>query len=248
MPKLNQILAIEKGTKDRCQGVLTDAYQQLQKGDLLNGLSRSYEKLNEDGEQFPPEDKRVQIRASEAVANVSSQLEELFNVTAAKDYANTEARADVVVEDDTGASVTLLSSVPATYLLWIEKRLVDLHTLVTKLPSLSPEEDWAFDDRANCYRSKEHKTAKTKKIPRPFVKYEATKEHPAQVDIVADDVVTGYWTTIKYSGALPAQRIATLKTRVERLQAAVKFAREQANLQEAPKQDIGGKVLGFLFA
>lgn len=247
MPKLNQILAIEKGMKDRCQVFLTTVYQQLQKADLLSGISRTYEKLDEDGEQFPAETKRVQLRTNELIASLSKELVDLFDVTAAKDFANTEAAADVVIEDGENRTV-LLTGVPATHLLWIEKRLVDLHTFVTKLPELSTAENWSFDDTQNCYRSDAHKTAKTKKIPRPFIKYEATKEHPAQVEIVADDRVTGYWTTVNYSGALPATRVAELKTRVEKLQAAVKFAREQANLQEAPRQKIGEKVLGYLFA
>lgn len=244
MPKLNQILAIEKGTKDRCQGFLTNVYQMLQKGELLVGISRTYDKIDEDGEQFPAETKRVQMRSNEVIASIVKELSDLFDVTAAKDFANTEANADVVLDDGT----TLLSAVPATYLLWLEKRLVDLHTFVSKLPELSSAETWTFDETQNCYRSDPHKTAKTKKIPKPFVKYEATKEHPAQVEIVADDRVTGYWTTVNYSGALPATRVAELKERVVKLQAAVKFAREQANLQDAPRQKIGEKVLGYLFA
>lgn len=244
MPKLNQILAIEKGTKDRCQGFLTNAYQQLQKADLLSGISRTYQRVDEDGERFPDEAKRVQLRTNEVIESLTREMTDLFDVTAAKDYANTKAVGDVVLDDGT----KLLEGVPATYLLWLEKRLVDLHTFVTKLPELSSAENWAFDATQNCYKSDSHETAKTKKLPRAFVKYEATKEHPAQVDLVTEDKVTGYWTTVNYSGALPAKRIAELKSRVERLQAAVKFAREQANLVEAPRQKMGEKVLGYLFA
>ena len=63
-----------------------------------------------------------------------------------------------------------------------------------------------------------------------------------------EDVVIGYWKTVKFSGALPAQRINELVERVEKLQAAVKFAREEANAAEVVQQEAGEKVFRFLFA
>ena len=48
-------------------------------------------------------------------------------------------------------------------------------------------------------------TLRTKKVPRNHVKAEATEKHPAQVEVYYEDVAVGYWTTVKFSGALPAQ-------------------------------------------
>jgi hypothetical protein len=42
MAKLNQIIAIEKGTKSRTFQELTEAHQSLQKPALLSGISRIY--------------------------------------------------------------------------------------------------------------------------------------------------------------------------------------------------------------
>jgi tetrahydromethanopterin S-methyltransferase subunit G len=53
---------------------------------------------------------------------------------------------------------------------------------------------------------------------------------------------------VKFSGALPAKRVNELLERVEKLQQAVKFAREEANNQEADEQKIGRSVLNYLFA
>jgi hypothetical protein len=53
---------------------------------------------------------------------------------------------------------------------------------------------------------------------------------------------------VKFSGALPAKRVNELLERVEKLQHAVKFAREEANNQEADEQKIGRSVLSYLFA
>ncbi len=57
----------------------------------------------------------------------------------------------------------------------------------------------------------------------------------------------GYWRTVKYSGALPARKVAALLERVEKLQRAVKFAREEANAVEVKQQKVGAALFGYLF-
>jgi hypothetical protein len=63
-----------------------------------------------------------------------------------------------------------------------------------------------------------------------------------------EDIVVGFWRTVKFSGALPARRVNELAERVERLQEAVKFAREEANNLEVQDQKVGEKVFQYLFA
>ncbi len=150
------------------------------------------------------------------------ETSKLFDVTATKDWTNCKARADVVVDGQ-----TLLAQVPATYLLFLEKQLVDVHTFVRKLPVLGASEAWSFDPSADCW---------------------ATEQHPAQVEVYYEDVIVGYWRTVKFSGALPAQRVNELLARVEKLQEAVKYAREEANNIEADEQRVGERVFGYLFA
>jgi hypothetical protein len=241
--KLNQIIAIEKGTKSRALQELTDAHQLLQKPALLTGISRTYRPKDEEGEQFPPEATRVQVKAEDIIRKTTDELTKLFDVVATKDWANCTAKADVIVN-----GVPLLSQVPATYLLFIEKQLVDLHTFIKKLPVLDASELWIFDSSADSWATEPIQTTKTKKIPRNHVKAEATEKHPAQVEVYYEDVVVGNWRTIKFSGALPAQRINELLSRVELLQEAVKFAREEANSLEVSEQKVGTKILNYLFS
>jgi len=63
--KLNQIIAVEKGAKSRSFAKITDAYQLLQKPAVLAGISRTYQPSDEDGEQYPPESTRVQVKAED---------------------------------------------------------------------------------------------------------------------------------------------------------------------------------------
>ena len=136
---------------------------------------------------------------------------------------------------------------PVTYLLFLEKQLVDLHTFVKKLPVLDAAESWVFDASADCWATEPVQTAKTKKIPRNHVKAEATDKHPAQVEVYHEDVAVGYWKTVKFSGALPAKRVNEMLDRIDKLTHAVKFAREEANNVQAAEQKVGRTVLQYLF-
>jgi hypothetical protein len=242
MPKLNQIIAIEKSVKSQSLRELTDAHQVLQKPAMLAGIARTYRPKDEEGEQLPPEATKVQIKTEEVIHKTVDILTRLFDVTATKDWSNDKAKADVVVDGK-----VLLSQVPVTYLLFLEKQLVDLHTFVKKLPVLDAAETWTFDPSADCWATEPMQTVKTKKIPRNHVKAEATEHHPAQVEVYYEDVAVGYWRTVKFSGALPAKRVNELAERVEKLQQAVKFAREEANGIEVQDQKIGDKVFQYIF-
>lgn len=241
--KLNQIIAVEKNIKGRALQDLTEAHQSLQKTALLGGISRSYRPKDEEGEQLPPEATKVQLKSEEIIRKTNETLTKLFDVVATKDWANCQAKADVIVDGQ-----KLLSNVPATYLLFLEKQLVDLHTFIKKLPILDASETWTFDQSADCWATEPVMTTKTKRVPRNHVKAEATEHHPAQVEVYYEDITVGNWRTIKFSGALPARRVNELLARVEKLQEAVKFAREEANALEVEDVKTGEAVLGYLFA
>jgi hypothetical protein len=241
MPKLNQIIAVEKGIKSRSFQELTEAHHALQKPTLLSGISRTYRPKDEEGEQLPPESTRVQAKAEEVLRETAAILTKLFDVTAIKDLANCVAKADVLIDGR-----AILKNVPITYLLFLEKQLVDVHTFVRKLPVLDASESWEFDASADCWATDAVQTVRTKKIPRNHVKAEATEKHPAQVDVYYEDVTVGYWRTLKFSGAMPAKRVNELLERVEKLQQAVKFAREEANNIETTEQKIGEALFGYI--
>ncbi|MBW1599593.1 hypothetical protein [Streptomyces sp. JJ38] len=243
MAKLNQIIAVEKGVKSKVQQDLTATRQGLAKPGLLAGISRTYQPKDEEGEQLPPESTRVQVKAEDVLRESAKTLTRLFDVTATKDWANCEARADVTVEGR-----VLIAQAPVTYLLFLEKQLADLGAFLRRLPVLDAAEGWVLDPSSDCWKTEPVRTVRTKKVPRNHVKAEATEKHPAQVEVYYEDVPVGYWTTVKFSGALPARRVNELLERIEKLQQAVKFAREEANGTEVTDQRVGEAVFGYLFA
>ncbi|MCO5165880.1 MAG: hypothetical protein M9894_05875 [Planctomycetes bacterium] len=241
MAKLNQVLAVEKATKGRVASELTDMHHALQKPSLLTGFAKTYQKKDEDGDDHPPERQKVQVVATDMLRRAGRLLIELLDVTASKDWANCQAKADVVVDGR-----VILEGAPATFLLFLEKQLTDLNTFVAKIPVLDPSEDWAFDESTSLYKTDPVQTTRTKKVQRPIVLYQATKEHPAQTQLITEDLSVGTWVTVKHSGALPAPHKDALLERIRRLAAAVKFARETANATEAPRKDVGQRLLDYL--
>lgn len=244
MAKLNQILAVRDGIKSRTYAAITEIDKRMRKEDLLSGISRTYRPKDEDGDQLPDETKLVQVAMPDVIADLRAQLEEVWNITATAEYANTSARADITLDDGT----VVLESVPVLFLLPMEKQLTDHRTMVSRMPVLDPAEHWAWDPNANAYKADVHETTKTRKVPKAFVAYDATPEHPAQVQVFQEDEIVGTWATTKYSGALPAARRAELIRHADDLLKAVKKAREAANDMDVTNQIVAGPLLDYLLS
>lgn len=209
----------------------------------MSGISRTYRPKDEDGDLLPPESTKLQVNAEDALRDAVDAFAKLFAVTLEKDGTNLQALADVVVDGQ-----VLLNNVPVPYLLFLEKQLVDIKTMVSKLPVLDPSEDWQYEDAAGAWASAPVETTRTKKIPRNHIKAAATDKHPAQVEMYYEDVVVGYWKTIKFSGAVPQKRVSDLLKRVEAVQQAVKFAREEANnVQVQVDGQVSRRILDYIF-
>lgn len=240
--RLNQIIAVRKGVQADTHRTITELHRAVQKAPLLSGITRTYERLNDEAPQLPSESTKVQLNAADACRELATALTRLFDVNATLDWTNQEAKADLVVDGE-----ILVNDVPVTYLMFLEKQLVDIETFVRKLPLLDPAETWHEDPTTGVRATEPAKTTKTTKIPRNHVLAEATDKHPAQVQVWHEDVVVGYWRTVKFSGALPATQVANLLTRVTTLAEAVKTAREQANMTPIVEPRPGAVVLAYLF-
>lgn len=243
MTKLNQIIALEKGVKAKTAVDMGEHIRVLGVPALLSGIARTYQPKDEDGDQLPPESTRVQVKAEDVLAATAKSLTRLLDLTATKDWANCEASASVVVD-----GATVVRDAPVTYLLFLEKQLAGLQALVLRVPVLDPAEEWEHDPASDAYKTRPVHTVRSKKVPRNHVKAEATQFHPAQVELFQEDVPVGTWSTVKFSGALPARRVKEIADRVGRLHDAVKMAREHANTTDVADVHVGEAVFGYLFA
>lgn len=242
MTKLNQILAVEKSVKARYNDAITKYYHLAKRTGVFDGLRRTYRPLKDgDLERIPSESKAVQIQAQKLVPQLAQVWSEMLDVIATKDWANQEARADIVVDGN-----VIVPAVPVSYLLYLEKQLMDLHTVLDALPTYDGTREWVWNADNLVWTTDAVETMRTRREIEYAIMYEATDKHPAQVDKVQKDVTVGIWTTVTLSGALSPAEWQSLKLRVYALQDAVKQAREAANMSEITQIKVGEKIFGFI--
>lgn len=241
--KMNQILAIEKGEKGNHQSAFTKLHRLSSSPQLFNGFAKEYQPNDDDGEQFPDEGLLVQAKVSDVLAAAAGSLANLFDVVATKDFGNMTAKADIKIGDQ-----VLVEGVPATFLLFMEKQLNDIKKFITELPTLDPTEEWALDEKVSLYKTGVQKTHRTRKVQKPLTLAPATKEHPAQCQLLTSDEIIGYWHTTKMSSAMPADEKKALLKKVNELTKAVRFAREEANCTEVERlTNVGESLTKFIF-
>lgn len=241
--RLNQIVAIERDIKTRSYKDLTKEHHLLQRADVVAGHTRTYRPKEDGGETLPAESKHVAMRVSDALAEIRVRQRELYDITLTKDVGNTQTLGDVL---DTDGKV-ILKDVPVPTLLFLEKSLGDLHTFVEKLPTLDPNQRWTFDATQGCYVTAPVETIRTKKVKKGIVLYPHSDKHPAQTQLIDEDITAGIWTQINLSGAIPTDERRKLLDRVDTLSKAVKEARERANLVEVEERKMGDTVFNFIF-
>jgi hypothetical protein len=242
MPKLNQIVAVVSGKKTRVEKEFGELHKLAQKGDLFNGMSRTYKKVNEEGEDLAPETKLPQKSADEIIKSSREILTGIMDAIATQEWGNCRAKASVVVDGQ-----TILTDVPLTVLLYVEKQLNDLNTFVGGLPVLDPAEQWKRDENTGRMFSETSTTVRTKKVQKGLLLAPATDKHPAQVAQITEDVTVGVWNQVKYSTAMPAVQKTAILNRIAKLHDAVKMAREEANSIEVDQKTIAGPILSYVF-
>lgn len=241
MTRLNQVVALELGVKQDAEKAMEAAKNKAALLPQMSGIARTYNPRADDGDRLPPESTRVQVTVADILSEVRPPLTRLYDLVLTKEAMNRETAANVEVDG------LVLENVPVTVLLFLERQLDLLRTFVSGLPVLDPSETWT-EEEAGIYRTPVRQTTKTIKVPKAFVRYEATKEHPAQVDAYTEDVVVGDWDTTKYSGAIPVRDKMAILDRIRKLKAAVLTAREEANSIGVRDSKMGEDVLDYLFS
>lgn len=245
MAKLNQIVAVVKDRKEEAKRILTEAYHLLQKPDLFSGMTRTYRPRLEDELPLQQEYKQLQATTDIVIRKTREAFTAAADTVLTQDAANATASADVVAELN-GAKLEL-KNVPVTHLLFLEKQLVDLRTLIEKAPTLDPSERWEKDSASGLYKTPPQESVRTRKVQKPIVLYPATEQHPAQTQVVTEDVAAGVWETVKFSGAISVDHRRLLLRRVTVLQEAVKVAREAANSIDVIDRKEGDQIFDFIF-
>lgn len=228
---LGQLVAAEAAARAEANKRSGALHKQGQKPDLFEGFDRVYSPFATlaDGSedlslQRPPQGTVVQIRAEQLIRDFTDEMQPAIDLAAAKDDANCNARADVLVGEE-----ILLSAVPATHLLHMEKVLEDIGTFIAKLPVRDPSVRWEDDPEDRLAHSEPTFTNSEEVQTKAMIVVPATKEHAGTGTTYQERVAVGRWTTVRHTGALTAERKRRLEGRVAILKVAFRQAREEAN-------------------
>ena len=86
----------------------------------------------------------------------------------------------------------------------------------------------------------------TNKQVKSTVLYEATKEHPAQIDKWTEDVKVGRYLVHTNSGMITPATKAEILGRLDKLAQAAKQARMRANTAEVVQWKVGKTLMDFI--
>ena len=238
--KLHQCIALVAARKARTR-VLTEAHHGLTEP-AVTGLSRTYQPKDEEGDNLPPELKFPPRSVVKDIRTIVAPLVDYYDIVAMQEMSNCEASASVVVDGQ-----KIFDELPVTVLLFIERQLTDLHTFLKSLPVLPKDKSWTYDSARGCFVTEQIESVRTQKVPEVIVKYPATPEHPAQTELFAKDVTVGSWFTTHLSTAVRPEQVETWIRNIEKLQEAVKLAREEANETDTVKCEIGLTLFSQIF-
>jgi len=240
MAKLHELLAVGTNLENQANKTRSDLMATFDKKRHLFEQKLTTYKPKEEGAPAVTE------AQSDIQTTVRKELDWIANIMVRDidlghqvDVANTQARADIVTEDD----VVIAKDVPATSLLQLEKRVKQVHELLVSIPTLDPAKGFSQDANreSGIYKAREVTKARTKKTATVIVKYPATKEHPAQTEMIAEDVPTGTILEQEWSALLTPAVKGDLIERCEVLVRAIKRARSRANELDL---DVAGNKIG----
>lgn len=242
--KLHELLAVEPDLKSEAQRLASKVKALFSEGKgRLIGQIRTYQPLEEGGEDFADEITELATTVDSELLDWEIAFSGWLDAAIQKEVTNQETSADVIL--DNGA--TLFENMPATALLNLEAKLVEIRQVFNQVPTNDPTESWSRDADLGCFVSKPRIKYRGKKLLRNHVKAEATKEHPAQVEVYTEDVRVGTWTTIIHSGMLTPVEKKYRLGRIDLLVRAVKQARQRANSIEITDVHVGKKLFAYIY-
>ena len=244
MGKMHELLASEGPIVANYNRDRDETLKVFERGDLFRRQTTTKTFFDDDKAHLnTSETKEITTTVKDRLAWHGQSIASLFDIVFQKDKTNQVAVGDITVGEK-----VIAKDVPATTLLMLETKIQDIRKVFETIPVLPPGVEWVDDPQSQLWRTKEPTVSfSTKKTARAVVLYDATKEHPAQVKEVSEDVPVARIETTTWAGLLTSAEKATLLGRLDTLLRAVKTARMRANMVEAEKGKIGDALVSFLY-
>jgi hypothetical protein len=244
MAKLHELLAVETSVGGNYSRDLGETLKTLGKHDMFTRtVTRKTHFSNDDSRLDTSETKEMASTVAERLNWYKKSVTDFFDLILQKDKTNQNAKVDLTVD-----GTIIASDIPATTLLMLESKLQDVRKVMEATPTLPVGISWDRDENENLWKNREPKvTFSTKRTTKPVILYDATKEHPAQVKEVAEDIPVAKITQDTYSGMITSAQKAKVLGRLDILLQACKKARQQANQEEVVNGNLGANIFKYLF-
>lgn len=250
MPKLHELLSTEGNLKSQAESCRADLQKTFQsKGHHFSKKIVTFKPLAEGAETKVESQLDLQTSVTKELAWIGEKLQKVINAGHAIDIGNTQAVADIVLDN----GKTLLAGIPGTSLLRLERRITEIKELIKSIPTLDPAKGFELDiaDGTGHYKAKDDTRPRTEKKFSYVVMVPATPEHPAQVKELMVDQPTGTLLTQEWSSLISVSDKGDMLDRVEELLRAVKRARSRANeieltLNKGGVVKIGSTIWDFI--
>jgi len=244
--KLHQVLAVEGDLEGTFKKVTNEAVATFQKHpDMFRGSTQI---LTHSDESRKIEDKTSHVKLETTVADKLNYVAEhgitYIDANLQKEATNQHAVADLIIDGK-----VIATSLPATFLLGLEKKLQTIHKMAMSIPTLAKGIHWEKDKTAgdNVYRTK-HATEKTRtaKSFQHKVLVEATDKFPAQIKEWEEQMPIGKFVDTMESGMLSTAEKSNLLARIDKLYYATKKARQKANETVVIDKTVGKEIFSFI--
>jgi hypothetical protein len=246
MSKLHQLLAVEGDLEGTYKKVLEETKTNFIKHpDRYFGQHQRIEFFDENTPKEADSHKELDDTIPSKLAYTQNHITRYLDAVLQKERTNQEARADLIVD-----GVTIAKEVPATFLLGLENKLkIIRNSIYETIPTLQPGVKWERDESIGdgvYKRVHSDEKFRTKKVMKNHVIAEATKEHPAQVNVYNEDVKVARIVTDTWCGMISPAEKSTLLGRIDKLIRGVKKARQKANTTEVVKTTIGDELFTYI--
>lgn len=243
--KLHELLAVEGDLKEVTAKILKEARNTFkEKPAHFTAALRVVEMFEENAVGEDPAHQEMVTTVDQKLKYVQDHVVRYYDAVLQKEIGNQTATENIIVNGE-----TLIENVPVTFLLGLESKLGEIRGLYNLIPTLAPGIAWELDvgEGEGVYKmthpAEKFRTARTVKHK---VLYEATKEHPAQIEKWNEDVKVGKIVTTQWSGMLKPADKSTLLRRIDDLIQGVKKARQRANNCKIEPVNIGSKLFDYI--
>jgi hypothetical protein len=247
MSKLHEVLAVEASLSAVSIKLVKESIKSLNKDNLFTGEVKSHTIFSETDQHLvqAAQERTVTTTVNE---NLKYTFEEglipFWDAVYQKDEANQRAKADIIID-----GVVIAEAVTGTTLLGMESKLGTLLELFSAVPTLAPGVSWEQDPNQapGIYRNPvTEERMQSVKVPDHKVLYEATNQHPAQIEKFETIQHIGKFSVKTFSSMISPNEKAKLIKRLQVLISAVKQARQRANCVEVSDVHIGKALTSYL--